>query len=1109
MILKEIYKKDINRNIQGVIKVDNDDTAVIKQELEEYVVTGEIERHFNEFFDAYTTSLGSTGLTENMAVWISGFFGSGKSHFLKMIAYLLENREIDGKKSVDYFEPKIKDTMLFGNIKRAGNVPTDVILFNIDTKAGLENTTQKDRILKVMENVFNEKLGYSHINYVADIERYLDENGRYEEFKSKFSEGWENIRNDFDFEQEHIAEVYSEVMGVSVDEANRTFESRRDHHNISPEIFAKRIQKYIEEKGGDHHVVFLIDEIGQYIGDQGDLMLNLQSIVEELGIHTSGKAWVVCTSQEAIDEVVKSGRFKRNDFSKILGRFDTKIKLASTDIEEVIKARLLEKTDTAIDTLRARYEQDGAEIRNAFSFSAGTQTQKLYKDTDDFVATYPYIPFQFALVQNTYTYIRTKGFAGAHLSSGARSLLSAVQETAIKNENAEIGALIPFSAFYDTISTAVDSSVEQIITRAEGFVAEGKLNNTDIPVLKTLFMLRGSNTLPPTIENITTLELTQLGEDKLELEKRIKASLKRLEDEVFIQKSGDNYNFLTDEEQEVNRAIQDENVSPDEVDERIGNIVRGICDGNKFNYQDRRIFSVDYYLNDHKLTAGTGNDICLVFTTAKESAKSKSIINTDRAYIAIELDDETEDLLRRAIRIERFQRKNASTTSSAERQHIIEIRKNEMNSMNDKVREKIAECLESAPVFIGGSEVTIPSAEAKARLKLIQNELVKTTYTKLDYIVSKKSTSDARALLNKPQNEMVTPVSPQALDEVFEFINERTINHYPQTQLSDLISHFDKRPFGFDTDDVVYLVASLARDGKISVSKSNATLSLGELSAALAQTREYDRVLIKIREKIAGELISATKDILKNAFSRNVITTNEDEIIAELKDAINDEEQIVSNLLGRYATHSTYKYPGEDAVNSADEILRELIQIKDNTELFNTINDRSSAIISAMQTLAPVKEFFESTQARIFDDAINVMNEYKTQSLTYTIDGDEPDQINEILTNPEPYRSISNLPGLTTSLKRKLDEITERRRKALEEQEKKRREEEEARKKAATSGADAPTNPPKKRTIRPGDLTAPIKTHTIKSEQDVDTLLSELKTYLMEQLNNNDELEVF
>ncbi|MDO4746800.1 MAG: BREX system P-loop protein BrxC [Candidatus Saccharibacteria bacterium] len=1104
MILKDIFKKDINRSIQGVIKVDNDDTNVIKQELEEYVVTGEIERHFNEFYDAYTTSLG-TNRTENMAVWISGFFGSGKSHFLKMLAYLLENRNIDGKNAVDYFEPKIKDAMLFGNIKRSGVTTSDVILFNIDTKAGLENTTQKDRILKVLENVFNEKLGYSHINYVADIERYLDENGKYDEFKSKFEEGWENVRNDFDFEQDRIAEAYAEVMNTTTEEANRIFDSRRDNHDISPEKFAERIQKYIEEKGGDHHVIFLIDEIGQYIGDQGSLMLNLQSIVEELGVRTGGKAWVVCTSQEAIDEVVKSERFKRNDFSKILGRFDTKIKLASTDIEEVIKARLLEKTDAAADTLRARYEQDGADIRNSFSFSASTQTQKLYKDTDDFIATYPYIPYQFALVQNTYTYIRTKGFAGAHLSSGARSLLSAVQETAIKNQNAEIGALIPFSAFYDTISTAVDSSVEQIITRAEALAIEGKLNQEDIPILKTLFMLRGSNTLPPTIENITTLELTQLGEDKLELEKRIKASLRRLEDEVFIQKSGDNYNFLTDEEQEINRAIQDENVNPDEVNERIGGIVLGLCEGNKFNYQDKRIFSTDYYLNDRKLTAGN-NDICLVFTTSAENAKNQSIINVDQAYIAIEPSDETQDLLRRAIRIEKFQRKNSGIAKSEDRQRIINARVNEMNAMRDKVRADIADYLESAPVYIGGGQIDIPSADPKSRLKLIQSELVKNTFTKLDFIKSKKTTSDARTLLNKSKEEVVTPVNPEATEAVFEFINERAINHYPQTQLSDLISQFAKRPYGFDTDDVVYLVASLTRDGKFSVSKSNSTLSLGELSNALAQSREYDNIYIKIREKVASDLLATAKDVLKNAFERSIPTSNEDEVTEQLRDAIEDAKDTASNLLVRYASSNSFKYPGEDAVKSADKLLRELFQIKDNAELFNTVSEKGAEIIAVMQALAPVKEFFNGSQVKIFDDTVKVMSDYGAQSLLYTIEGDEPAKIREILTNPEPYRSISNLPALTTSLRNKLDEITERLRKAEEER---RKQEEEARKQAAEAGTDTPAATVKKHTIRPGDLTTNVKTRTLKSEQDVDKLLSELKSYLMAQLNDNDELEVF
>ena len=128
--LKKLYAKDIEREIQGVIKVD--DESYISQELEEYVVTEELLKHFNSFFDAYNT--GINGNTEKMGVWISGFFGSGKSHFLKIVSYLLENRVVNGKAAVDYFDDKIEDKMLLADIKRAGSIPTDVILFNIDSK---------------------------------------------------------------------------------------------------------------------------------------------------------------------------------------------------------------------------------------------------------------------------------------------------------------------------------------------------------------------------------------------------------------------------------------------------------------------------------------------------------------------------------------------------------------------------------------------------------------------------------------------------------------------------------------------------------------------------------------------------------------------------------------------------------------------------------------------------------------------------------------------------------------------------------------------------------------------------------------------------------------
>ena len=167
--LNRIYEKDINREIQGVIKVDGNN--YIKQELEEYVVTDEILKRMETFFSSYNA--GIDGNTENMGVWISGFFGSGKSHFLKIISYLLENKEVDGKPAIEYFKDKIPDKMLLADIKRASSIPTDVILFNIDSKATIDSVQGKDNILAVFEKVFNEKMGLSTIPYVAELERFL------------------------------------------------------------------------------------------------------------------------------------------------------------------------------------------------------------------------------------------------------------------------------------------------------------------------------------------------------------------------------------------------------------------------------------------------------------------------------------------------------------------------------------------------------------------------------------------------------------------------------------------------------------------------------------------------------------------------------------------------------------------------------------------------------------------------------------------------------------------------------------------------------------------------------------------------------------------------
>lgn len=160
MIIQDLFSKDINRSINGVVKVQDASDESVRQELDEYVVTRELQGHFAHFFEAYDKALDVP--TDNMGVWISGFFGSGKSHFLKMLSYLLQNDEIAGKRAVDYFDGKISDPIVAARVRRCCEVPTEAILFNIDSKGGQwkEGDTSRTALLRAFERVFFEHLGF-------------------------------------------------------------------------------------------------------------------------------------------------------------------------------------------------------------------------------------------------------------------------------------------------------------------------------------------------------------------------------------------------------------------------------------------------------------------------------------------------------------------------------------------------------------------------------------------------------------------------------------------------------------------------------------------------------------------------------------------------------------------------------------------------------------------------------------------------------------------------------------------------------------------------------------------------------------------------------------
>ncbi len=291
MLIQDIFQRDITRSINGVIKADQLDEDSVWQELDEYVVTPEIKRHIDHFFGAYLKVLQhpkDVAITDKIGVWVSGYFGSGKSHFIKILSYLLSNRLVtkDGetRRAVDFFTSKIDDPLLLGNIKAAVATNAQVVLFNVDSKA--DPSQGIARLLRVFLRVFNDACGFSpDYPHVAHMERHLAREGKYDEFKRAFREEagdeWVTHRDAYDFYHDQIITALGKSLGLTADASRQWLENAEEKFPLTPENFAKWVREYLDSRGANHRLVFFADEIGQFIGTDTKLMLNLQSITEE------------------------------------------------------------------------------------------------------------------------------------------------------------------------------------------------------------------------------------------------------------------------------------------------------------------------------------------------------------------------------------------------------------------------------------------------------------------------------------------------------------------------------------------------------------------------------------------------------------------------------------------------------------------------------------------------------------------------------------------------------------------------------------------------------------------------------------------------------------
>lgn len=1036
MQLQYIYRADINRDINGVIKVAQNDERSIEQELREYIITRELRRHFNTFLNNYEKSL--TSPTDKIGVWISGFFGSGKSHFLKILSYLLSNDTVAGKKAVDYFADKFDDPMMFAQLERCAGVPTDTILFNIDSKSPINK--DKTAILRVFAKVFYEYRGfYGDDLKVAKLEQFIEKSGKMDAFKAKFEEihgdSWEASRDAFSFFEDDVVDALIEVLGMS-ETAARNWFNGTETADMSIEQLVREIKDYIDSKGKNFRLLFMIDEVGQYIGSDGSLMLNLQTIVEEIGSRCGGRVWVMVTSQEAIDSITK---ISGDDFSKIQGRFNTRLSLSSSSVDEVIKKRILAKTDNAANMLALSYSRNSAVLKNLFTFNDAVLDLKGYAGENDFIETYPFVPYQFRLMQNVLAQIRKHGNSGKHLSGGERSMLSGFQEAAQAIEDKDENALVPFCLFYNTVHTFLESAIRRVIDRCQTAADNHDgIEQYDVSVLKLLYLIRYVDDIKANVDNITTLMVDDIRADKIIMRKQIQECLDRLVRENYIARNGDTYTFLTDDEQDIERDIRNTPVDSAAIVQSIATIVFGdLYVSKKFKY-GKYDFAYDQLIDDTAIGQLTGAIRLRILTVASDlyTAPDQMLLmksNVDNEVILV-LSDKYPyfDDLESAAKIRKYAKSRNVAQLPEAIQHIIRSKQQQASAYEKTAKEHIAAAILEAKVYVAGEVSSFRSATVRDKIESALTSLVESVYSKLGYIRRNfDSDSELLAILNSQAKQLtigggVAIDNPEAVAEIEQFLELQKMKMLP-TSMGDIHRRFSAIPYGWREIDIAAAIVSLMSVQKVTIQYGGSTIQPNDSHILeYLRRRNGDKTTVAQRTEMDPALLKKAREFLKEFFNTMDLPSDEDTLIVYVISSFTSERDKLQSLLdNQYASRA---YPDKTVVERGVKLCNELLsQKKDNTALLKKLIAMQDDFLDHNEDMADVLAFFKN-QKNIFDSAAALIAKLSAEQEYLQAEREATNalaQIRAILNQAKPYKRIAELPNLIHTVQSTYSQLLE------------------------------------------------------------------------------------
>lgn len=1061
MKLQDIYKRKVTEELNPVVSVSDYTQKTVKTEISEYVFTDEIIRYLYMVINAIRE-----GNYHQNGIWINGYFGTGKSHFLKYLNYCFrpEYREQalarleDAVLERDPLTHPDSRSEVYPSDMRAmadwlKHTRIDTVLFNIGDKVTGEKRDEDASFTKAIWQEFNRFRGFNRENIALAqfLEKPLAEKGRLDAFKRLMDEegfDWENdclqlASTELDFVMEIAREA---EPGLSYDSIRENIKT--SNISLSVENLTQELNSYLRSQGDNYYLLFFIDEVSMFVGGKRQLLLQLQQIVVRIQEDCKGKVWLGCTAQQDLSELLNSIQINNtsDDYGQIKGRFPVKVALKGANTEFVTKKRVLGKEEAVIGMIGSLYDNNKEAISAQFTLPTSFNG---FSDKDDFVSYYPFVPYQFQLLIRVFDSFVQKQFVDKEVKGNERSVLKITHNTVFNTRDEEVGKFIAFDQFY---SAMFEAGLQPMGRRARRNADNVIMKYSDVDfgkrVVDVLYMIcniseTDKSQFPATVDNVVTLLMTDIDQNRLELKQKVERVLEFLRKESIIRlelgKNGapDVWEFYSEDESEVASIIAarrpDNYFMADQLHKIFNEYLgfsnkEGFC-GNNFSVSlsimGRTFFGSNTDVQvEFVMQAETDDASNYAFTYNKDARRlafflasgyKESQLNSDFYWYC-----QVQDYLAHASN----ESEQRTKTNKAFKEQAAEIRKN-------KIEKPLRELFDSCPVI--SSTSVLSSAElgmkkGNERYKAALQAHLATIYTYAKAVYTSEyptNAADLRAKLLNPELDQEMSMPEQVVEN---FLNLQ--GH--DTAVTDVVQKFSQAPYGWNELCTLFVLSRLVlRRKRAFMYNNNPNVDRKTLAENLQKNKPL--FTVTTAQEIPLEMVNKFTVAWKNIFKKVAVLPSD---AVELFDVcrMGADSPIVSNKYESYARKLTAAGANLLAKTLYDmtDQMKTWRETRDIKAFFNTFINEEEKISQDVDNCTRIVGFCQDQLSRYEEITYFVKHNSDNFEFLGKEDIDQADELKKILKEAWPIDKMPKYNRLKRHLEGAVGEMHQNMKKAVE-----------------------------------------------------------------------------